>query len=64
MITQINPYIELIKPSLTDGPRLTVLKCRYNRLAGRLNRSLHLPAGERDELFVALTYLKQQISTY
>ncbi len=56
---------EYVLMSLSDSPRLTVLKSQYNRLAGRIN--LIILGGwdkEQEELLVQLKYLKQQIDQY
>ncbi len=59
--------IEFVNVSLSDGPRLIVLKSRYNRYAAQLNREIigGVKWGiEEEELLVQVKYLKEQIDQY
>ena len=59
--------IDFVVMSLSDSPRLTVLKSRYNRYVGRLNMVIvgQLTRGpEEEEMLVQVKYLREQIDLY
>ncbi len=58
-------YIELLKPSSDDPPRLSILKSKYNRIAVKLNGFYNLLSEEEmKEAITELKYYESQIDTY
>ena len=58
-------YIELLKPSADDPPRLTILKSKYNRIAIKLNGFYKLLSEEEiNKAITELKYYESQIDMY
>jgi hypothetical protein len=62
---EIGDYIPLLKPSLQDSPRLSVLKSKYNRAAIMLNGfEKILSEEEKTDFLTQLKYYHEQIHLY
>ncbi len=58
-------YIELKKTSLTDPPRLSILKSKFNRIAILLNGFEAILSQEQiNDSLTQLKYYQQEIDTY
>ncbi len=58
-------YIELKKPLLTDPPRLSILKSKFNRVAILLNGfDMLLSEQEVNDYLTQLKYFQQEMDTY
>ena len=57
--------VQLFKLSITDSPRLLILKSQFNRHALKLNSfERYISEHEKEQLLTILIYLHEQIQAY